>query len=172
MSDGAAALRQYIIRDLITSDTFFFHAFFEQEQGYSISKSVNWERNPILGRSSPILSYGGSDCAQFSLNIPLFSSIEAGDGRTVNDVDAAMRFFLSLTYPDYQQGLLAPPHRCALFLGTQLWPMVVVVNSVSLNPRGPWDTVTGRAHQATATVDFLEIDTGTPKDYLDVRSKL
>ena len=169
MSTAASgALQLYFIQDLITGDRFYFHAMFEIGSGYSVSKSVNWIPTSIIGRSSPILGYSNSEGASFSLSVPIFASIEQGDGRTVQDVREACDFFLSLAYPDYTGGDVKPPHRCRLYMAGQLKVQEVVCTNVDVNYLGPWDVDSGLSHRASVTISFQEVD-DVPKDYSDVR---
>jgi len=160
-------LSKYSIVDLEGGDKFTFVAM--PEGGFSISKSPNWEDTGIIGRSSPIKGYRDSSPRRISMTIPLFSSIEQGDGRTPKDVDDACRFFLSLAYPDYDGGI-KPPHKCAIIAGDQKVLSIdfVVVTSVDISLMAPWDTPTGMAHRATVNITFEEAD-DTPKGWKEVR---
>lgn len=164
LSVAAQDLYKYQIIDMETDDKFVFHAM--PEGGYSISKSARWADTDIIGRSSPIKGYSGSDAASFSLRIPLFSSIEQGDDRTPYDVRDGVRFFLSLTYPDYKNGI-KPPHRCILFMAEQFYAIVVPM-SCSIDFPGPWDKASGLSFRAIVDISFQEVD-DIPKDLNDVR---
>ena len=162
-----SAIRRYVIQDLDTGERFRFHAFFEHDSGYSISKAANWVETGIIGRSSPIQGYQDSAPFRITLTIPLHASMEQYDARTPEDVDRAMRFFLSMPYPDYSGGI-KPPHRYLLIMAGQLWPLEVIPIDVDVNPLGPWDTGTGKCHRAVVRASFLEVDE-IPKDYRFVR---
>lgn len=160
----SAALQKYFIRDLETGTTYFFHAM--PSSGYTISKSVSWNATEIIGRSSPLQGYRGSEPSTFTLSIPLFSSINQGDGGTTARVVQFARFFWSLAYPDYGDGI-KPPHRC-LLVTPLVGEMDVVVTSVNINDLGPWDASSGEPHHVIVDVTFIEVD-DIPKDYKDVR---
>lgn len=168
MSQAAAALRKYYIRDLETGTTFYFHAM--PDDGINVDKSVNWSANNIQGRSSPIQGYSDSNPTTISLNVPIFSSIEQGDGRTVFNVKTACDFFLSLAYPDYQ-GIIKPPHKCMLVAGSpnQFFNWTVVCQSVGVSYLPPWDVATGLSHRAIVRIVFMEVAEHHPWDYKDIR---
>lgn len=158
--------RKHWIRDLETSESFYFHAMYESDSGYDITKSANWYSTGILGRSSPLQGYQDSSPATWTLDIPIFSSMEQDDGRTVEDVDRAIKFFLSMPYPDYDGGV-KPPHKYLIVPGAQLMPFTVIPQTVSVNPLGPWDE-NGMSHRARVRATFYEVD-DIPKSYRDVR---
>lgn len=164
-SIAAQALHQYKIIDMETGDYFVFHAM--PENGYSLDKQVRWADTDILGRSSPIKGYTSSDAASFSIRIPLFSSIEQGDTRTPYDVLSATQFFLSLTYPDYQNGV-KPPHKCMLLFGQQIIGAIVVPMGCSIEYPGPWDTASGLSFRAIVSMTFQEV-ADIPWDYKEIR---
>lgn len=166
-SPAAAQLRQYYIYDTEGGATFEFHAM--PVNGYSVSKNVNWIPTEIPGRSSPILGYQGSNSLTFNINIPLFASIEAGDGRTPDNVQESIHFLLSLAYPDYRGGGVKPPHKCMIVMGKQ-FSALAVMSSISIDAEGPWDAQTGgltiKAMVSTSWYDVSD----RPHDTWEVRA--
>lgn len=123
--------------------------------GYSISKSANWEGNSILNRSSPVVNYSDSSSMEVSVAFQLFAT-RAGSDPGAN-VTAASRAFLALEYP-VQPGVKPPP-TCIITLGNGaiLKDWYCVCNSVSLTPKGPW-TVDGEAMVCDVSLSFMEVD--------------
>jgi len=159
-----AQLKKYRIIDVETGDRFEFHALPDE---ISLSKGVNWEPTEIQGRSSPLQGYRSSQPEQCSIRIPIHAAIEATDSRTVQDVKDACDFFRSLAYPDYDKGLIKPPHRVR-FIASGQFTLTGVVGSVDVTFLPPRDPATGMSHNAIVTLSMLEVD-DYPKGYQEVR---
>lgn len=163
-SAAASQLQRYKIIDT-KGGSFEFHAM--PDNGYSISKNVNWTPTEIPGRSSPIQGYQGSNPFSFSIRIPLFASIEAGDGRSPDNVQESIHFLLSLAYPDYRRGI-EPPHKCLIIMGPQ-FSVEAVMQSVTVDVTGPWDVRTGGLTiKAMVDTSWIEVY-DEPKDTWEVR---
>ncbi len=161
---AGSGMQQYKIIDLVTGTSFSFHAM---PDSISRSKSASWQSIDIQSRSSPLQGYANSEPQTIRVMIPIFASIEQGDGRTPRDVKEACDFFLSLGYPDYQRGI-KPPHKVKFIAGEQ-FSLVGIVPNIDIEYPGPWDPTTGLSHRARVTFTLLEVD-DVPKDYMEVRN--
>lgn len=153
------------IQDLVDNSIFKCHAL--PQVGYG--KNVNWSSNDILGRSVPIFGYQSSGPTTFDLTIPIFGSIQKGDGRNTKHVKEACDWFHSLTYPDYGTAtgstasgagtsfLLQPPHKVLLTLAE--WKtMICIVNNVHIDAdHEMWDVLAGLPMAARITISLSEV---------------
>jgi hypothetical protein len=143
----------------------------------SESKSARYTSHEILGRSSPILAYQGSDARQIGLTLKFFAQpFEGNETPNLSDIDNYVNWLRSFVYPDYSQGI-RPPHRVLLRLGNSI-AMVAVVTEYTFNPTpgdgGVWQFEGSEVgptytHYVEIKLTFQEVK-AIPFDVNDIRS--
>jgi len=126
-------------------------------EGVSDNKSARWDSTDIINRSSPFLTYSGSDSSEISFSIQLFAT-EAG--RIQEDIVRPLQALKSLVYP-VAPGLI-PPSRCYINFGGIIGPtnFTGVCRSVSRQmPRDNAWAAGGIPMTATVQLSFVEYDT-------------
>jgi hypothetical protein len=137
-------------------------------ESFRDSKSATWRGNNIIGRSSPIYGYAGSESRDFSVDLDLVASMDYQDGGSPNDVKAACDWLMSFTYPDYSGGAAKPPHT-AIFRAAGQVQQRVIVKSVTVAYKPPFDPATGLAYRAKITLSMAEVE-DDPKSYDELRA--
>ena len=117
----------------LTTELGFAHVTSILENAYSISKSADFRFTNILGRSSPIVTYTGSDSMKFTCTLPVFKL--SGQDQSVANL---FQSYLALTFP--QQPGIQPPSLCTLSVGNILQGWQCVCTSVTVQPTNRvWD---------------------------------
>jgi len=157
---------QFLLIDMVTGDSLVFGSY-PEDSGHSASKTATYVGNKIIGRSSPVYGYSGSESQTFSISFQINASMYQSDGGTPEKVKEACDWLMSLQYPDYSGGLAKPPHKCFYKAGNQI-QMTVLVRSVQISYLPPYDVATGLCYRAGVSLSLLEVE-DDPKSYEEVR---
>jgi hypothetical protein len=112
---------------------------------------------PIIGRSTPVMTYESTDVRTVSLDLMIVESINDSDrvlGYNKSDVVAIVNRLRSLAYPDYKtvRDLTLPPSRVNLVVGGFI-DVTAVVTDCSVVWKKPWSIV-GNPLFASVHLDF------------------
>lgn len=132
-------------------------------EGYHISTGPNLNSMPIIGRSAPIYTYGGSNAIQLSINLDLIALEDAK-----KEVTGVIRSLLALSKP--MQPGVRPIPKCTITLGDVLKDFVCVLASISVHAgdQGVW-AMDKNPMTASVGLQFigLELDNQECNDWLD-----
>lgn len=146
----------------LTADNGLHFASSVLREGYRVSKSANFNAIQIMGRSSPIYTYGMSGAIEVSLTTELFDFEE-------EQTSDMIKSLLSLCFPMTPGS--KPPPLCRLTLGGEFEDWECVVTHVDANPgnRNFWGP-DGKARSAMVNFSFvgIEIQSVKSKDYLKI----
>jgi hypothetical protein len=136
------------------------------------SKSAKYTGHDILGRSTPIFAYSGSEARSLRLTLQFYvAPFQRNDSPSLNDIADHVNFLRSLVYPDYQTAI-EPPHKVIVRLG-DLVAMEAICQNYSLSfPSNVWDvgnTLPGLPYHCAVSLDFLEVR-GIPPDFSDIQN--
>lgn len=136
----------------ITTGIGFSYATSVLKDGISYQKSSNFQQTNILNRSSPVITYSGSNAITLSVNLELYAINDSA-----LEIIPILESFTSLTFP-YRPGILPPPLcwiSCPGFKMLREWECVC--NSVDSRWNGPWDE-NGLPMTAIVGLQFLGVE--------------
>lgn len=129
------------------------------QDGFRFGKQAHFNETSIIGRSSPIITYGGSSSLTLDVTLELYSD-GLGDGAAgSSNLDDIIMSLLALTYP--KQSGIQPAPLCQVTIGSlplfQNWKCVCNSVDPHYGSQPIW-TPNGTARMAQVVLKFTGIE--------------